>query len=460
MKKTVKWLSFLVLTFIMIPSIVKAEYKLPGNSVVLTDDAKVVCSYPYYTANSSTPYYLELEIEKNQMSLMANGKELFNYNIARGSLIKDGLNENFTIFFDQTKQNKITLKSSDAYQWLSSNFVLKKTGTKGICPQYFYIGQDGINAYQKRIGPINRSAIDRHNNQVIGATLALDSEELYYNGKYYYDGKQELYNAYMEIQSNASKNIPNASNTIDETIGESSNHVGTEIYETIECSYRFVQNSNDANSCLVNDFILRYEINKNTKKIQVSSSKGTFNLSALNNELSKIENVYTDKNILSKYVDYNETTGKFTCSSNPLYLAEDNNLTLFSDAGCGGYAGGISCIKSNAVASCEPTGPTGSTGSTGGSGCAILSPVVREKLNWFLNIIKYGGSILAIILGMLDFVKAIFSDKDDASKEAGKKFIKRLIAAAILFLLPLILQFFLNIVEIPGFNQDNPYCQR
>ncbi len=109
----------------------------------------------------------------------------------------------------------------------------------------------------------------------------------------------------------------------------------------------------------------------------------------------------------------------------------------------------------------NPIIPPGDYPITGNqSGCAILSPAIKEKLNWVLNIIKYGGAILAIILGMLDFVKAIFGDKEEAGKEAAKKFIKRLIAAALLFLLPLILQFFINVVEIPGINKDDPYCER
>ena len=91
-------------------------------------------------------------------------------------------------------------------------------------------------------------------------------------------------------------------------------------------------------------------------------------------------------------------------------------------------------------------------------GCAILTPPILEKLNWAFNIIKYVGSILAILLGSVDFLKAVFSDEDKATNKAAQKFLKRIIAAILIFLLPLMIQFVLNNVEIEGFNKDAPTC--
>ena len=91
-------------------------------------------------------------------------------------------------------------------------------------------------------------------------------------------------------------------------------------------------------------------------------------------------------------------------------------------------------------------------------GCAILSKPILEKLNWAFNIIKYVGSSLAILLGAFDFFKAVLSDEDKATNKAAQKFLKRLIAAALIFLLPLIIQFVLNNIEIEGFNANAPTC--
>ena len=75
-----------------------------------------------------------------------------------------------------------------------------------------------------------------------------------------------------------------------------------------------------------------------------------------------------------------------------------------------------------------------------------------KLLAWILNIIKwvkYILPVLVIILGIIDFIKAIGADKDDEMKKAQSRFIKRLIAAALVFLVPLIIEF---ILKKFGFN--------
>ena len=65
-------------------------------------------------------------------------------------------------------------------------------------------------------------------------------------------------------------------------------------------------------------------------------------------------------------------------------------------------------------------------------------------LIWLKNIfkwIKYILPVVVIVLGILDFIKAIGSDKEDEMKKAQKQFIIRLIAAALVFIVPLILEF-------------------
>lgn len=98
----------------------------------------------------------------------------------------------------------------------------------------------------------------------------------------------------------------------------------------------------------------------------------------------------------------------------------------------------------------------------GNEGCAVLTEPVKEKINWVLDFIKYGGAILAILLGALDFLKATLSDEDNASKKAFEKFIKRLIAAILIFLLPLLIEFLFTavnpVIKIEGFNKDAPTC--
>lgn len=75
---------------------------------------------------------------------------------------------------------------------------------------------------------------------------------------------------------------------------------------------------------------------------------------------------------------------------------------------------------------------------------------------WIMNIlkwIKYLIPVAVIILGSLDFIKATSSDKDDEVKKAQGNFVKRLIAAALIFLIPLLIEFIL-----PKFGFDYNSC--
>ena len=70
-----------------------------------------------------------------------------------------------------------------------------------------------------------------------------------------------------------------------------------------------------------------------------------------------------------------------------------------------------------------------------------------ELMAWIRNIIKYMKyflPVIVIVLGILDFIKAIASSSDDDMKKAQGKFVKRLIAAALVFLVPLIIGFILD----------------
>ena len=66
---------------------------------------------------------------------------------------------------------------------------------------------------------------------------------------------------------------------------------------------------------------------------------------------------------------------------------------------------------------------------------------------WIANIIrwvKYIVPVAVIVLGILDFMKAISADKEDETKKAQQRFIRRLIAAALIFIAPFIIEFILN----------------
>lgn len=93
--------------------------------------------------------------------------------------------------------------------------------------------------------------------------------------------------------------------------------------------------------------------------------------------------------------------------------------------------------------------------------CKILSDELGDKLIDFLDIIKIAGPLLALGLGTLDFVRTVASgDADKEMKNSFKRFSTRLIAAALLFLVPLILAFLMDMFlgNQDGYNSDNPFC--
>ena len=77
-------------------------------------------------------------------------------------------------------------------------------------------------------------------------------------------------------------------------------------------------------------------------------------------------------------------------------------------------------------------------------------------ISWVINIfkwIKYIIPVVVIVLGILDFIKASSSEKDDDMKKAQGNLVKRLIAAALIFLVPLLIEFIL-----PKFGFDYNSC--
>ena len=75
--------------------------------------------------------------------------------------------------------------------------------------------------------------------------------------------------------------------------------------------------------------------------------------------------------------------------------------------------------------------------------CNIGEQVVNMIYN-VLKWAKYIAPVLVIILSILDFIKALAAQNDDDMKKAQGRFVKRLIVAALLFLLPLIINFALK----------------
>ena len=85
----------------------------------------------------------------------------------------------------------------------------------------------------------------------------------------------------------------------------------------------------------------------------------------------------------------------------------------------------------------------------------ILGEAVQDDLNRYLGYIRIAAPILVIVLGMVDFGKAVISGDDKEFSKAVSSISKRLIAAVALFFIPLILSYLINAVSMFADHQIN-----
>ena len=142
------------------------------------------------------------------------------------------------------------------------------------------------------------------------------------------------------------------------------------------------------------------------------------------------------KNNVSSCVEYNQLKSEIStlCKSLTQYAKYGESDCLSS---CLNYSTDISNIEKLTTSSGE---------------CGLSSNLIK----WIKNIlkwIKYILPVLVIILGIIDFIRAIASGSDDEMKKAQGRFIKRLIAAALLFIIPALIEFILNV-----FNIESTFC--
>ena len=83
-------------------------------------------------------------------------------------------------------------------------------------------------------------------------------------------------------------------------------------------------------------------------------------------------------------------------------------------------------------------------------GCEVIPIVIREWIQDALNLVKYVALVLVIVFGTLDFINAAASGEATQMKKAGSKLMKRIIVVVILFILPVIVELILSLVEIYG----------
>lgn len=101
--------------------------------------------------------------------------------------------------------------------------------------------------------------------------------------------------------------------------------------------------------------------------------------------------------------------------------------------------------------------PTIDFGDKSGYDCSFLTDVA-DIISTGYFILEIAGLAILIVLSAFDYLKIFLNDNADELKKANSNFLKRLIIAIILFLLPAIINVVLSIFKIENFNSEAPLC--
>ncbi len=80
--------------------------------------------------------------------------------------------------------------------------------------------------------------------------------------------------------------------------------------------------------------------------------------------------------------------------------------------------------------------------------CSEIPEEIKNLLRIIVLVIQIGVPIILVVLGMVDLGKAVMQQKEDDIKEAQQLFIKRLIAAGLVFFIIVIIGFMLTILDM------------
>ena len=87
------------------------------------------------------------------------------------------------------------------------------------------------------------------------------------------------------------------------------------------------------------------------------------------------------------------------------------------------------------------------------------STTIWAVVGWLMTIFKIVIPILLIVMGSLDFGKAVVAQKDDEIKKASKSLAMRAVAAVIIFILPSVIMMVINwAMDISGTDMDYETC--
>ena len=77
----------------------------------------------------------------------------------------------------------------------------------------------------------------------------------------------------------------------------------------------------------------------------------------------------------------------------------------------------------------------------------LFSPTTINEIDKIMGLVRIAVPIILIVFGIIDFFRATFSDNEDNMKKDRERFIKRIIAAIIVFIVPMFVHLVLTIAN-------------
>jgi len=356
--------------------------------VVFEDD------YVYISTNlKSSESTSILSLDDKLMEFKKNGN---GYSLGNGSYRVD------TVFDDIMWNNKYLYDSekfSGNVEILNANLKTDSFKQKegSICPYYFNISQkNGVYDFKLSNAP--------------------DTSGVYLASAGVTDIEQEL----NECVKNKDCQIP-SSNNDDKKDDNNTN-------STIACAYQYEMNG------AKQSVVFTFEKGKNDSKYSLT----------INDTSSGIKKYRNDEAVYNSSIpnDYLDGTKCF----NELYLINHNEQYLWINPGnpAFDYYGTPITMKNTNDSNNDSASKDNDMDL---SGC-IIDEGTQSIIDWIMNLVRIGGVILLVVLGMLDFVKAAASGEQEEMKKSKSKFVKRLIACVVLFFVPIIVKILVGLVNL------------
>ena len=91
---------------------------------------------------------------------------------------------------------------------------------------------------------------------------------------------------------------------------------------------------------------------------------------------------------------------------------------------------------------------------TCGGGTLVMDEMIPSLVSTAIDLIKIVVPILLVVFGMLDLGKAVMAQKEDEIKKGQQTFVKRLIAAVIVFLVVFVVEIAIGLVGPRDSNEN------